>query len=396
MLPANPAAAGHQWRVRASILALLLAVGAPSCSSESGILISVTGEDVDSLEFHVGVLIGENYILSPESSGQQFDVRGRNLNASPYELFLREQEEGGDPATLWVLSLGRRGEEIRSLAVTEPAQTFIRDELLRRSLQLTRTNGETSARQLGRTCWRVRQGDSRWRIFTETDMDCDGSTTTVDEPDDCNDQDDAIYPGAAEVCDGKENNCDDQYAPGTQACYARVKEVCRTGTRICRDAQAQGLDPACMVAPEGKHMPEAYCREYEQCEGAAPLTCMENHLRRETMSCTINTKKEGELCFVKVSLPPPVSDSHHHGTCTWVLFETSGINLSFAEGTQQNTSTSCEPMLYLKKKGEAEVATVDVEFIYGEGEEQDSVLIHAELELTPAGDDGCPAEFSCS
>lgn len=39
---------------------------------------------------------------------------------------------------------------------------------------------------------------------------CDAPPGYVDNPSDCNDEDGAMYPGADEVCDGVDNNCDGQ------------------------------------------------------------------------------------------------------------------------------------------------------------------------------------------
>ncbi len=378
-------------------LAFSLTVFLAACTSESGILVAVAGVDVESLEFQVGVLRGEDYFLDPEISGQRFDVRGRNLNASPYELFLREQSEAGDPATLRILSLGRRGDEIYAFDFTEPPQIFIRDEILRRSLVLHRPAHNSTAQPYGSSCWRIRQGDDTWQIHTETDMDCDGSTTD-DDPLDCRDDDEAIYPGASEVCDGKENNCDGQIAPESQVCYARFKEVCRAGTRICRDGEGQGgLDPTCTVEATSKQAPEAYCAAYAKCTGPAPLTCMEDGVRRVTRTCDIKTFG-GELCDNKGTLEPPVSESHHKGQCRWRLFEMSGITVSFADSTPQNTSISCTPTVFLKSKtDQPETGSVTMEFIYGEGEEEQSVLVTVEVELTSVeSKEDCSEPFTCS
>ena len=41
-----------------------------------------------------------------------------------------------------------------------------------------------------------------------TDVDCDQPTNYVDNPDDCDDWDSAVYPGADEYCNGIDDNCD--------------------------------------------------------------------------------------------------------------------------------------------------------------------------------------------
>ena len=83
------------------------------------------------------------------------------------------------------------------------------------------------------------------------DLDADGLHDCID-PDDDNDQspDDAdcaplnpaIHPGAAETCDGLDNNCDDQADEnlGTLACG---KGLCAHKVPLCVDGQMQVCDP---------------------------------------------------------------------------------------------------------------------------------------------------------
>jgi hypothetical protein len=51
--------------------------------------------------------------------------------------------------------------------------------------------------------------------FTETA--CEAPPSYIDNSDDCDDEDDAVNPGAAEVCDGADNNCDGAVDEGYDA-----------------------------------------------------------------------------------------------------------------------------------------------------------------------------------
>jgi hypothetical protein len=68
------------------------------------------------------------------------------------------------------------------------------------------------------------------------DADGDGFLSNVD----CNDNDKSMYPGATEVCDGKDNNCDgliDNIIP--RECYdgpsgTLGRGICRSGRTACQ------------------------------------------------------------------------------------------------------------------------------------------------------------------
>jgi hypothetical protein len=87
----------------------------------------------------------------------------------------------------------------------------------------------------------------------EGDRDRDGHPA----PQDCNDADATVFPGAPEACDEKDNDCDDVVdedcpcAPGnTHSCYpgpagSEGRGICRAGTQTCDD---QGQWGACFGA----------------------------------------------------------------------------------------------------------------------------------------------------
>ncbi|RJO68998.1 MAG: hypothetical protein C4523_06475 [Myxococcales bacterium] len=50
---------------------------------------------------------------------------------------------------------------------------------------------------------------------SEKDLDRDGLLDWICGGDDCNDEDDEIYPGATDVCDGKDNDCDPESLDGS-------------------------------------------------------------------------------------------------------------------------------------------------------------------------------------
>src|SRR5207247_3136089 len=68
----------------------------------------------------------------------------------------------------------------------------------------------------------------------DPDADGDGYSTAQG---DCDDHDATVYPGAPELCDGKDNNCngqiDEAFADLGTTCSVGVGACQQTGTKVC-------------------------------------------------------------------------------------------------------------------------------------------------------------------
>ncbi|MBN1386592.1 hypothetical protein JW968_06505, partial [Candidatus Woesearchaeota archaeon] len=104
----------------------------------------------------------------------------------------------------------------------------------------------------------------------DTYTTCGTNTTTGDPVDpDCNDYDATVYPGAPEVCDNQDNDCDSVIDMISQACSVSHYGICAVGTEIC----AAGVWDGC-PAPQS-----------EICEGLVDEDC--NGIVDNGCQCTI-------------------------------------------------------------------------------------------------------------
>src|SRR5262249_34060348 len=131
---------------------------------------------------------------------------------------------------------------------------------------------------------------------------------------DCNDMDALIHPGQREVCDGYDDNCDGaRYGDVPEFCFAEASGR-HVGQRTCNDNTPPGFTSVCTAGADAA--PSEYCTAYTGCDSMSgvrdKLACTATMTPAKILICDVSFS-QGVLCAnASVPLPGPTS-----GTCSW-------------------------------------------------------------------------------
>jgi len=319
--------------IRTALVPLGVALGLIGCKADTGLIVAVSGQTVEELEFQVALNRGDQYVIDASVSSERRPVAGRDLTSHPYELLLREEAtaEDASPPTVRVLVLGYQAGKLGAFALMEPPQVMLRGELLRRTLVLAPIGSPAAAGPTGKGCYAAQVSGKVYVLVADDDRDCDGYRP-ADTPADCSDADATVNPGAREVCDGKDDNCDGRYAPPTELCYSKdTGGVCREGSRACTEGPGGGgLGPDCPVSEGSPAAKGLQCLVYEGCfKQTAPLLCLSSRLPTQTYACTIELVEEKGTCAGSRDLQPPFTGKG----CVWSLVDAAGLPISLQPPT---------------------------------------------------------------
>jgi len=139
---------------------------------------------------------------------------------------------------------------------------------------------------------------------------------------DCDEGDANIYPGAPEICDGKNDDCDDTTHPEPALCYAPDWETgeCMVGHASCDDTQ--GTWGQCALDTTNPSIvAQVRCRAWDECsQRPDPSLCISQLLATIPLDCTVHMRSPG---IAPCADDPPIYALPFGTTgmtnCTWTL-----------------------------------------------------------------------------
>jgi hypothetical protein len=153
-----------------------------------------------------------------------------------------------------------------------------------------------------------------------------------------------VNPGALEVCDGKDNNCDGALATSVP-CFDATGE-CQPGTMTCDESGSTPVMSNC-AGTAGAAAPGELCTLYDGCaatDSATAWECFDSGLDQQmpTSNCTVHFS-DGGMCPGKSVGFPEVGT-----TCSSVILGGSpqmGYDITLSAGGEPTTSGVCGPVL---------------------------------------------------
>ena len=160
------------------------------------------------------------------------------------------------------------------------------------------------------------------------DRDSDGYTEcgsvigvcgTADHYIDCEPENSEVHPGAPELCDGVDNDCDGTFLQSAP-CFGRNPDdetACSLGVRACDESQGSGTawNGECSYAPENP-LPDATCTAYEDCRDKpeAIYCALDNGIQHGDCKVNFDAATGAQCPGRAVALPTEGST-----TCTWTM-----------------------------------------------------------------------------
>lgn len=270
-----------------------------ACSDDTGILVEVHGEQLNQAVARLDtmVIVDDGTGTVPDSAAwgdadkQQATVSGIDLRTEPYSVMFRP-DGVDDSAKVWVSALAYDGAgNVIGFGEMPGAIAFAPNAVKKVELDLQ------PAQKLAGGCI-VNNGTVAVRPPGVDDCDGDQVTYDVDCDDldarvggdldgdpvvctgDCNQMDPVIYPGADEVCDGKDDDCDPVTQPAPSLCVQVTTDDvgnptdCRVGEALCNDTHTGGGFGQCVTAPLELGTYDGLCRYWGQCNNTTdPASC---------------------------------------------------------------------------------------------------------------------------
>jgi hypothetical protein len=344
---------------RIPLVAALICLGA--CSDDTGILVEVHGEElqVPVVRLETMVIVDEG-AGAPDSAAWGAAARveatvadGLDLATDPYTVMIRPDGVGTD-AAIWVAALAYGADNVLvGYGQLDAPVAFTSDVVKRFALHLhpATLNPEGCVVKDGVVVVRdTADCDGDQSPYTE---DCDDLDPLIIEDldgdpvvcfGDCEPGDPTIYPGATELCNGQDDDCDESTAPPPLLCVDVVREgktilECGVGQQVCPDdvPGTDGYGP-CFTAPVDVGTNAELCNRWADCveAGGDLAACLVDTRYR----CKLGVSDGGTACLPAVTALHNFTDALK---CSWRLIGGTlqgGWDLGLRQAGTGNTLTS--------------------------------------------------------